>query len=168
MKKTLPHNAAHVETGEGFETVRVGRVVEVDDSGRPFVDYAGNREGPSLARITTSARLKGLVTRNAVGREVLLVFENGDPRLPIIIDTVYSLLDEISAPLTSMTEAEKPEEVLVDGERVVFDGKKEIVLRCGEASITLTRAGKVLIRGSYVLSKSSGANKIKGASIALN
>ena len=27
----------------------------------------------------------------------------------------------------------------------------EIVLRCGEASITLTKAGKVLIRGDYLL-----------------
>jgi len=51
---------------------------------------------------------------------------------------------------------------------VVFDAKKEIVLRCGKASITLTKAGKVMIKGTYVVSRSSGANKIKGASIALN
>jgi hypothetical protein len=42
------------------------------------------------------------------------------------------------------------------------------VLRCGKASITLTSAGKVLIRGTYVLSRSSGVNKIKGGSIQLN
>jgi len=85
-----------------------------------------------------------------------------------VIDTIYSLVDEISGPAPSVAEMEKPDEVLVDGERLIFDAKKEIVLRCGEASITLTRAGKVLIKGAYVVSRSSGANKIKGASIALN
>jgi hypothetical protein len=42
------------------------------------------------------------------------------------------------------------------------------VLRCGEASITLTKAGKILIRGTYVLSRSSGVNMVKGATIHLN
>lgn len=168
MKKAVQQNAIHVATGERFEGIRVGRVTKVDDSGRPFVDYAGNHEGATQARITTSAKLKGLAKKDAVGREVLLVFENGDYRLPIIVDTVYSLLDEISMQPTPVIEAEKPEEVLVDGERVVFDGKKEIVLRCGEASITLTQAGKVLIRGAYLLSRSSGVNRIKGGSVQIN
>ena len=56
----------------------------------------------------------------------------------------------------------------VDGERLVFTAKKEIVLRCGKASITLTRAGKILIRGAYLLSRSSGVNRIKGGSVKIN
>ncbi len=35
-----------------------------------------------------------------------------------------------------------------DGERLVLTAEKEIVLECGKASITLTRAGKILIRGA--------------------
>jgi hypothetical protein len=42
------------------------------------------------------------------------------------------------------------------------------VLRCGQASVTLTKAGKVLIRGTYVSSRSSGVNRIKGGSVQLN
>jgi hypothetical protein len=41
-------------------------------------------------------------------------------------------------------------------------------LRCGKSSITLTRAGKVLIEGEYISSRSSGVNRIKGGSIQLN
>jgi hypothetical protein len=41
-------------------------------------------------------------------------------------------------------------------------------LQCGKASITLTRAGKVLINGAYVSSRSSGVNRLKGGSIQLN
>ena len=50
----------------------------------------------------------------------------------------------------------------------MIEADREVVLRCGDASITLTRAGKVIIKGSYILSRSSGYNKIKGAAIDLN
>ena len=46
--------------------------------------------------------------------------------------------------------------------------KKQLVLRCGQASITLTEAGKVLIQGSYVSSRSSGINRVKGGSVQIN
>ena len=46
--------------------------------------------------------------------------------------------------------------------------EKEIVLKCGKASITLTKAGKVIIRGTYLLNRSSGVNRIKGGSVQIN
>ena len=51
---------------------------------------------------------------------------------------------------------------------MVLSAQEEIVLRCGKASITLTKAGKVLIEGAYVLSRSSGVNRIRGGSVQLN
>lgn len=53
-------------------------------------------------------------------------------------------------------------------ERLELTAEKEIVLRVGDASITLTRAGKIVLRGTYVLSRSSGVNKIKGGSVQIN
>jgi len=55
-----------------------------------------------------------------------------------------------------------------DDNRLVLSAEREIVLKCGNASITLTRAGKVLINGTYVVSRSSGYNKIKGAAVDIN
>jgi uncharacterized protein (DUF2345 family) len=55
-----------------------------------------------------------------------------------------------------------------DGQRMLVSAKKELTLRCGKASITLTEAGKVLIQGSYVSSRSTGVNRIKGGSVQLN
>jgi hypothetical protein len=43
-----------------------------------------------------------------------------------------------------------------------------LVLRCGKARITLTRAGKVLVEGTYISSRSSGVNRIRGGSVHLN
>ncbi len=59
-------------------------------------------------------------------------------------------------------------EARLDGERVVLTAEREIELRCGKSSITLTRAGKMLIRGAYLLSRSSGVNRIKGGSVQIN
>ena len=49
-----------------------------------------------------------------------------------------------------------------------IDAAREIVLRCGESSITLTRAGKIILKGKYVSSHSAGVNRIKGGSIQIN
>jgi uncharacterized protein (DUF2345 family) len=56
----------------------------------------------------------------------------------------------------------------IDGQRLQFEAKDEIVLKCGKASITLTKAGKIIIRGTYLLSRSSGVNRIKGGSVQIN
>ncbi len=49
-----------------------------------------------------------------------------------------------------------------------ISAEREIVLRSGAASLTLTQAGKVIIDGEYVLSRSRGVNKIKGGSVQIN
>jgi len=59
-------------------------------------------------------------------------------------------------------------EIRVDDDRLVIEAKREIVIRCGESSITLTRSGKILIRGQHIVSRSSGANLIRGATIEMN
>ena len=56
---------------------------------------------------------------------------------------------------------ETPEEVVVTAE-------KQLTLRCGKASITLTKSGKIILRGKYILSRSEGVNRIKGGSVQIN
>jgi hypothetical protein len=168
MKSYLNEITQFVKTTEQIEGVRVGKIVGVEESGRVFVDFPGNMQGPVPARFTNSIKLKILSQATSADQEVLLVFENNDPELPIIIDTMYSLLDDISEPTAITIETEKPENIMMDGKRITFDAQEEIVLRCGKASITLTRAGKVLIRGAYLLSRSSGENRIKGGSVQIN
>jgi hypothetical protein len=92
----------------------------------------------------------------------VLVFEKGDVDHPIIVGL---LRGQRAWPL-----AETPGlvEVDADGERVILDAKEQIVLRCGKASITLTKAGKVLIQGEYVSHTSTGLMRIKGGSVQVN
>lgn len=151
-----------------MEGMRIGKIVSVNDSGSILVDFPGNAVGAIAARITTSAKAATLNKTNPAGREVLLAFENNDPKSPVIVDTIYSLIEEISEAEASLSLAEDPQEVTVGGKRICFDADSEIVLKCGKSSITLTRAGKILIKGEYVLSQSTGENKIRGGSVAIN
>jgi hypothetical protein len=97
---------------------------------------------------------------------VLIAFEENDLHQPVVIDVIHDRIEPSQSSIT--TDRKGLEEVKIDGETVTFEAKKEIVLRCGKASVTLTKAGKVLIRGAYLLNRSSGVNRIKGGSVQIN
>ena len=138
--------------------VVVGVLHGTGPEGEPLVEYAANPSiGPAPAQSTVA------LTAADTGREVVLAFAGGDARMPIVLGVLQT--PHVVEPAGPSVPAA---DVRVDGERLTIEGQREVVLKCGEASITLTRAGKVLIRGTYVLSRSSGANRIKGASVDVN
>jgi hypothetical protein len=96
------------------------------------------------------------------GREAVLTFEDEKGSQPILIGLVQPPLNQ------GEQVALEDVELFVDKRRVVLTAREEISFRCGSSSITLTRAGKVLIRGAYVLTRSSGVNRIKGGSVQIN
>jgi hypothetical protein len=168
VKREHAKAVRNVEHLAPIEGMRIGRIVTIDESGRIFVNFTGNSCGPTIARTTSSLNVGTFRKGNPSGREVLLAFENNDPKFPIIIDTMYSLIEEIAEPATVVFEAEVLQEVTVDGKSISFEAENEIVLKCGKASITLTKAGKILIKGDYVLSHSSGENRIRGGAVTIN
>ena len=135
--------------------VVIGILIDVNVQGMPLVAFPGNPNADSVAAKATIQ-----LAPEDVGHEIALLFENGNPQRPIVIG-------RIEHQETSRMEPQ-PLTADVDGERVVLSAKKEIVLKCGKASITLTRAGKVIIRGAYLSSRSSGVNRIKGGSVQIN
>ena len=144
--------------------VALGTLAGIDAAGGVLVDHPGNPTGRPLVALATVA-----LGAAAVGRAVALLFIDGDPARPLIVGLIQGPADgnlEIRA--APAEDRETPLEARVDGERVVISADKEIVLTCGKASITLTRAGKVLIRGAYLLNRSSGVNRIKGGSVQIN
>lgn len=138
--------------------VIIGELIGMADEGRiPLICYPG-QPGPAALQARSIVDLHG----KHIGQQVVLMFEANDPMKPIIMGV---LQNKEGWPLD-----QHPDQVEmdVDGERMIVSAKEQLVLRCGKASITLTKAGKVLIKGSYVLSRSSGVNRIKGGSVQLN
>jgi len=53
-------------------------------------------------------------------------------------------------------------------DHVVIEAGEMLSLKCGESSVDLRKDGKVMIRGSDVLSRAKRTNRIKGGSVAIN
>jgi hypothetical protein len=150
---------SHEEPSLGvFGSVVVGELLALtDDGSTPLVRVPGQQGGAAVPA-RSAVDLHGA----HIGSALVLVFEQADPARPIVMGV---LRGRIGWPLA---DAPPQVEVDVDGKRLVVSAGEQLVLRCGKASITLTKAGKVLIDGSYVLSRSTGINRVKGGSVQLN
>lgn len=136
-----------------IDGVVVGSIAELRD-GQAWVEVLpGTDPLPARSMVAISAE--------DVGRAAALMFEAGDPKRPLVMGLVQDLNG-------SAGRAGSTVGVESDGERLTLSASKEITLKCGAASITLTRAGKVLIRGAYVLTRSTGTNRIQGGSVQIN
>lgn len=142
--------AREAEPPPRIDGVVVGEVLAAGAPGGVRVTFPGAPEGGVAARAVAQ------LGPEDVGREVALMFEGGDPACPLVMGRMH-------APGL----ARRPE-ARADGGRLEFEAEKEIVLRCGKASITLTRAGKILSRGAYVVSRSSGVHRIQGGTVQIN
>src|SRR5215831_16475267 len=125
--------------------VVIGRIVDIRPDGAPIVDYPENPAGKPIPAMATAR-----YDLEAAGRDVALMFISGDPSRPLAIGVVAQ-----------------------PGGKDAFDAstavaEPEIVLQCGRASIVLTRAGKVLLRGAYLSLRSTGMQRITGASVHIN
>jgi len=136
---------------ERIDGVVIGLLIGFED-GAPLVVFAGN---PS----ETAVRARSLcgLDAAAVGAEVALLFEAGDPARPLIVGHIVE-------PARKGGGAE----MVRDGERVVVTGEERVELRCGKASIILDKDGSITIRGSQLTSQASGTNRIRGAAVHLN
>jgi len=124
---------------------------------------------PGLPHEIVLARTTVALRRSQIGETVVVLFEGGDARRPIVVGVLQTGVPVAAeAPPAGLAAQSLPMTVSADDDRFVVTAEREIVLKCGEASITLTRAGKVLIKGAYILSRSSGYNKIKGAAVDIN
>jgi hypothetical protein len=142
-------------TGNG---VVVGELIGITDDGRtPLVTFRG-QAGTAAIAARSIVDLQG----PHIGRQVVLVFEDADPDRPIVMGVIRDAGTSALGPRSGTVEVDR------DGERMIIDAREQLVLQCGKAKLTLTRAGKVLIEGTYVSSRSAGVNRLKGGSIQIN
>jgi hypothetical protein len=138
--------------------VVTGTLIGFKDAGLiPLVLFPG-QAGSAAVCAATVVDLQG----NHIGRQVALMFENGNPRRPVIMGLLRA------AQAWPLTEQPATVGLEADGEHLVVSAREQLVLRCGKASITLTKAGKVLIQGAYVSNRSSGVMRVKGGSVQIN
>lgn len=158
------------DTKARIDGVVIGVVAGISSKGEVLVAFGDNpQELPIAAKAATA------VNADDVGRRAAILFENGNVEHPVVMGLINRLAEGQQqvehTPGTPERISENDDELreaVVDGERVVLQAKESIELKCGKASITLTKAGKIIVRGAYLSSKSSGVNRIHGGSVQIN
>ena len=134
-----------------IDGVVIGLLLGFED-GHPLVVFPGNPQDHAL-RARSLARLD----QGDSGGEVALLFEDGQRHRPLIVG-------KIVAPLADPDRAQ----IVRDGETVLVTARERIELRVGKASIVMEKDGHITIRGTYLVSHASAANRIRGGSVNLN
>lgn len=159
---------------------RVGWIAGVSDEREPLVDFMENVAGPLPALSTFGSSRRELEDAARHRRPVVILFDAFDAARPIVLGFVVPPEAVDAGPnradvdvagcsrngLRAVTSA--PEVARVRGKHVVIEGKEEIVLRCGSATLTLDRNGRIGIRGAEILNEASGVNRVEGGSVELN
>ncbi len=135
--------------------------------GQVLVTYPGNVGGPRVAQVLSSLDDEMLERAAKEQAKVVLLFEDGEPARPLLVGILRSATPLLEAILT---EANPPEEMVarVDGRHVLIEGKEEVVLRCGKATLTLRRDGKVVLRGVNVVTQADEVHKVRGGKVQIN
>lgn len=160
-------NGAPKQSAVSRSVCLVGFVTEVSESGAPIVTFPGCPEGGLEARLIAGALPDG-VSRSPVA---LLLTDEGAPIiLGAVVDTVMVPSKRVEPGGSGIAELllPAPNSIHVDDKGIVIEAQREIVLRCGESSITLRKDGKIVVRGRQLLSRASQTNRIQGGSVFIN
>ena len=142
-------------------------IVSISDDGAPEVQIDADK--PKVAaRLAVSVTRARIETAIVLQQQAVVLFEHGNRSRPIIVGFIETLQPEAQAPHAVPAERPTVVEADVDGKRVRVTAQDEIVLECGPASVTLRRNGRVIIRGTYVETRSEGTNRIKGGQVQIN
>ena len=145
----------------------IAKLVDFSADGRPLISYAGQKDHPIPARVLSSVAIS-LETINCDSDHLLLVLPENDPsELPIIIGLIDDTIQNRNDKSDNST-FDNPFTVSIDGKKAVLSAKHEISISCGKSSITLRNDGKIVIKGSQIVSRASKENKIKGATVKVN
>ena len=140
-------------------SVRLGKLMGLAAPNGVYVELEPGAE-PVAARLCIDWDAERLAQAVEQRRAAVLAFEDGDVTRPLVIGVV--------TPVQPAAREDFVVEADADGRRVRLQAQEQIVLQCGDSSITLKRDGRVVIRGSYVETYASGTNRIKGGNVRIN
>lgn len=158
-EKGNPHEASWV--AEGADAV-TGHLDGIDAEGRLLFSAEG-AEGRVPVAIGVELPDDVLVRAANLGRRALVIRTNEDrPR--------WVLVGLVRERVATEGREEDPDRIhaTVDGDTVELTGEREIELRCGKARITLREDGRIEVSGTYLLNRSRGPLKLKGATVEIN
>lgn len=125
--------------------VVIGVISDIDEKNQLWISR-------NLLEAPLKSQSLCVITPTDINRQCAIMFENGDPSRPIVLGLMQQPV------LTVNTIAEQHD----------IKANDKIELQCGKASLTLSADGKIELRGTKIVTHSTGLNHIRGASVKLN
>ncbi len=122
--------------------ILTGLLTGFGEDGAPMVTHA---QAPGQA---CAARSVIALSPAMLGAELVLMFEGGDWRAPVIMGAL------------------QPRRALPCA--INLESADTLALTCGKASIRLQADGKIIIEGEYVISRAAQTNRIEGGAVQIN
>ena len=141
--------------------VIVGQFIGLDEQQRPLITSSCHINPVVAQAIVTINDDPLLLSGNNV-----ILFMGGD--IPIIMGFIADTLSPKHQSSSGLLGDVLTSSLHVDGKKINLQAQNEVVLKCGKSSLSLSRNGKVTIKGTNITTRSSGANKIKGANVQVN
>jgi hypothetical protein len=143
--------------------VVTGRLAGIDSEGRILFRENGFTGAAIPVVIGMSVPDGTLVNAARLEQRALVMRAGSDTEPPVLVGI---LRERVSAKARDAKPSQL--EVAVDGEVLRLSADRRIELRCGKARLLLLETGRIVLSGTNVVTRSTGPNKIKGASISLN
>jgi hypothetical protein len=151
--------------------LRVALAFESGNPERPIV-VGLLEEPPALAFAGTDSSANCKPTESGSG----VAFSNVEPSAPQTAETLPKPMGLTTAVPPPDAESWSVIHMVLPGEEQAatppkthkLTAQEELVLECGKARISLRADGRVVIEGGYLLSRSTGVNKIMGGSVHIN
>jgi hypothetical protein len=139
-----------------------GHLDGIDDEGRLLFREEGEARSVPVA-IGVELPDDTLVQAALLGRRGLVIrTSESKPRL-VLVGLVRERVSSAARDREGMAI-----QATVDGETVQLTADTRIELKCGKARITLDKSGRIEVSGTYLLNRSRGPLKLKGATVEIN
>lgn len=140
-----------------------GLVVETIDSTACWVTFPNNPH--AQAQRASVLRHVGSVSP---GQSVLLQFLSGEVSRPVVTGVMEVADSTNSVAALAIGPSAAPVTLEINGQTLLLSAHQRITLRCGKSSLVMNADGNIEIRGTELLSRASGQNAVRGASVSLN
>ncbi|MFY9270509.1 MAG: DUF6484 domain-containing protein [Candidatus Manganitrophaceae bacterium] len=140
---------------------RIGRLSGMRTEGEVWVEWDG--VSPRPARFLKGVSDVDLVSPESIGREVLLLFAEGDPWQPVIIGMIGLMGEPASTSFSNVAE-----HLLLEAKRITIRAEDSVEIECGEGRQLFRNDGKVVVRGNDLLQRATGSVRIKSPKVDIN
>lgn len=168
MKKLKEQILLETTEWEPLEGIRYGEIISVDEEqDRILVNHADNPLHRPLPAVLATSLIDASSLRESMSRISLvqLDFIEGDPTKPVIRDIFFSLVDQVKNSREVITE----KTVLIEADRIILDGRTEVVIKSGEVTTVYQgKESRLTVEADHIRSTAKKKNLVQGGSILLN